>query len=189
MSNAIKALLLCAMFIPLFSQGGFAVELDKPLPLIDIEEAGEIALQDGKATFVPWSSSAMDNKVTMLQVLAASQKAADLNQSYFDQFSERFDTNTSVSTATIIVSNNIPKMFGGFVRKELKKNKKAHPKAIMVNDKKGLTREQLTLPETLSVMMLVDADGVVRKYHEGKLAPEEEQNWLTKIDQLLTEAQ
>ncbi len=171
--------------LPLFTLKANAIDIDKALPALSISDGGEITLDNGKAKFIAWSSDTLADKVTLLQVLAASQEAADINKSYLDQFSARFEGNAEVASATIIVSNNIPKLFGGFVKKELKKNKKAHPAAIMVNDKKGVSRDTWLLPDTLSVMMLIDNDGMVRKYHEGKLPGDQEQHWLAKIDQLL----
>ena len=180
--------LMAVTLVLLFSSHSFAIELDSPLPALNIKEAGEIVINEkGKAKFISWSSSNLISSISLLQVLKASQEAADINKVYLDKFGERFNDNNKVDSATIVVSNNIPSLLGGFVKKELKKNKKAHPHAIMINDKKGITRSAWELPETQAIMMLVDSKGVVRKYHEGKLADSEHQNWNSAIDELLQE--
>lgn len=165
-----------------------AIELQTALPQLTIKSYGEIILNNNKATFNDWSSHQLTGKVTLLQVLAASQKAADLNKRYLDQFSARFEANTNVDSATIIVSDNIPGMLGGFVKKELKKNKLLHPRAIMVNDKKALTRKNWQLPEAQAILMLLDHRGIVQSYHEGILSSEQEAMWLSKTEQLLKQA-
>ena len=175
----------------------FSLELQTSLPSLTIKSYGEIVLGDNsteklsnkKATFIPWSSEQLTGTVTLLQVLAASQKAADLNKRYLDQFSARFEHNTLVDSATIIVSDNIPSMLGGFVKKELKKNKLLHPRAIMVNDKKALSRQVWQLPEAMAILILLDHRGIIRYYHEGQLTPEQEQLWLLKTEQLVDQAQ
>ncbi|MDG2473130.1 MAG: YtfJ family protein [Pseudomonadales bacterium] len=175
----------------------FSLELQTSLPSLTIKSYGEIVLGDNsteklsnkKATFIPWSSDHLTGTVTLLQVLAASQKAADLNKRYLDQFSARFEHNTLVDSATIIVSDNIPSMLGGFVKKELKKNKLLHPRAIMVNDKKALSRQVWQLPEAMAILILLDHRGIIRYYHEGQLTPEQEQLWLLKTEQFVNQAQ
>ena len=175
----------------------FSLELQTSLPSLTIKSYGEIVLGDNsteklsnkKTTFIPWSSEQLTGTVTLLQVLAASQKAADLNKRYLDQFSARFEHNTQVDSATIIVSDNIPSMLGGFVKKELKKNKLLHPRAIMVNDKQALSREIWQLPETMAILILLDHEGIIQHYHEGQLTPEQEQLWLLKTEQLVDQAQ
>jgi YtfJ family uncharacterized protein len=175
----------------------FSLELQTSLPSLTIKSYGEIILaghltdklSNKKATFIPWSSEQLTGTVTLLQVLAASQKAADLNKRYLDQFSARFEHNTQVDSATIIVSDNIPSMLGGFVKKELKKNKLLHPRAIMVNDKKALSRRVWQLPEAMAILILLDHRGIIRYYHEGQLTPEQEQLWLLKTEQFVNQAQ
>ena len=175
----------------------YSLELQASLPSLTITSYGEIvlgdnstdSLNDRKAKFAPWSSEQLTGTVTLLQVLAASQKAADLNKRYLDQFSDRFENNTHVDSVTIIVSDNIPSMLGGFVKKEMKKNKLLHPRAIMVNDKQALSRKIWQLPETMAILILLDHRGIIQHYHEGQLTPEQEQLWLLKTEQLVTQAQ
>ena len=175
----------------------YSVELQSSLPSLTIKSYGEIILSDNptdglndkKAKFVPWSSEKLKGTVTLLQVLVASQKAVDLNKRYLDQFSARFENNTQVDSATIIVSDNIPSMLGGFVKKEIKKNKLLHPRAIMVNDKEALSRKIWQLPETMAILILLDHRGIIQHYHEGQLMPEQEQLWLLKTEQLVNKVQ
>ena len=186
-----------ALLIISYCNHTFSLELQTSLPSLTIKSYGEIVLGENsteklnnkKATFIPWSSEQLTGTVTLLQVLAASQKAADLNKRYLDQFSARFEHNTLVDSATIIVSDNIPSMLGGFVKKELKKNKLLHPRAIMVNDKKALSREIWQLPESMAILILLDHRGIIRYYHEGQLTPEQEQLWLLKTEQFVNQAQ
>ena len=186
-----------ALLIISYCNHTFSLELQTSLPSLTIKSYGEIVLggnstdnlSNNKATFIPWSSEQLTGTVTLLQVLAASQKAADLNKRYLDQFSARFEHNTQVNSATIIVSDNIPSMLGGFVKKELKKNKLLHPRAIMVNDKQALSREIWQLPETMAILILLDHEGIIQHYHEGQLTPEQEQLWLLKTEQLVDQAQ
>ena len=175
----------------------YSLELQASLPPLTIKSYGEIvlgdnstdSLNDRKAKFVPWSSEQLTGTVTLLQVLAASQKAADLNKRYLDQFSARFENNTHVDSATIIVSDSIPGILGGFVKKEIKKNKLLHPRAIMVNDKQALSRKVWQLPETMAILILLDHRGIIQHYHEGQLTPEQEQLLLLKTEQLVNQAQ
>ena len=175
----------------------YSLELQSTLPPLTIKSYGEIVLDDSStdrlddntAKFVPWSSEQLTGTVTLLQVLAASQKAADLNKRYLDQFSARFENNNNVDSATIIVSDNIPRMLGSFVKKEIKKNKLLHPRAIMVNDKQALSRSAWQLPETMAIIILLDHRGIIQHYHEGQLTPDQEQLWLLRTEQLVKQAQ
>ena len=175
----------------------YSLELHASLPSLTIKSYGEIvldnkstdSLNDRTAKFVPWSSEQLTGTVTLLQVLAASQKAADLNKRYLDQFSARFENNTHVDSATIIVSDNIPGMLGGFVKKEIIKNKLLHPRAIMVNDKQALSRSTWQLPKTMAILILLDHRGIIQHYHEGQLTSDQEQLWLLRTEQLVNQAQ
>lgn len=180
--------IICAVFATvLLCPSVSALDIEAPLPTLTIKNSGEIILDKGKAKFVSWSSGQLDNTINLVQVLAASQQAADLNRPYLDKFGKQFESNKSVNTTTVVVSNNIPSLLGGFVKRELKKNKKAHPHAIMINDKKGLTRDVWQLPNTEAILILIDSNGVVKKYHEGELAESEHQSWLMATEKLLPE--
>ncbi len=163
-----------------------ALEVPSLLPDLTIDNAGEMTVVNGKSKYINWSSSRLSERVTVLQILAASQKAADLNMPFLDKFTAQFEADeTTVGTTTIIVSKKIPSLLSGFVKRELKSNKAEHPLAIMVNDKKGKILTSWSLPDTLAILMLVDNKGVVQKYHEGKLPTELEDEWISTLAQLL----
>ena len=76
-----------------------------------------------------------------------------------------------------------------YLKKEMKKNKLLHPRAIMVNDKQALSRKIWQLPETMAILILLDHRGIIQYYHEGQLTPEQEQLWLLKTEQLVNKPQ
>lgn len=174
--------ILCAL-----SFSAKSLEVGNSLPELTIDNSGEITVVNGKAKYRPWSSSQID-KITLLQIMRASNESQEVNQSFLDKFSAAFEENSSVDSTTVIISRSIPRLFGGFVKKELKKNKIAHPRAVMVNDKRAKALETWGIPDTLSVMLLVNSEGKVLTYHEGRLPLEQEDRWIETINQWLKEA-
>ena len=77
--RAKRSLLVYAFILislPLFTLKANAIDIDKALPALSISDGGEITLDNGKAKFIAWTSDTLADKVTLLQVLAASQEAA-----------------------------------------------------------------------------------------------------------------
>ena len=189
-------LCIAMLLLSLASRCAMALEIDRALPPLQID-GGEITLssdrgngsnsKNEKPHYHDWPSSALVGEVTLLQILSASRQSSTINQAFMDKFEAQFGASRAVASTTIVTSNNIPSLFSGFVKSELKRNKQRHPQAVIINDKQGLSRQRWQLPDTLAISVLLDKNGVVRKYHEGQLSSSESDAWIIFMHQLLAE--
>lgn len=73
----------------------------------------------------------------------------------------------------------------GLVQGEMKSTKKKHPQSNIVADKKGVARKAWDLKEQSAAMAILDTDGTVLFFKEGKPTEQETKAIIGMIDQRL----
>jgi YtfJ family uncharacterized protein len=162
----ISGLLLSA---PVFA-GGAAV--GAPLPDLAIDDRGEIILQGDDISYQAWRYPQQPGKVNIVQYLAATKSAGDMNK----PFRDRLDTDLpkgEFSTTTILNMDDAIWGTGAFVMGELKSNKREFPAAVIVVDENGVGLQQWQLQNDSSALMVVDPQGIVRYFKQGKMSATE----------------
>ncbi len=163
----------------------YSIETEQTLPEVIFDSAGEIVYIDGKATFQAWSSTQPAGQMAVLNIIEASNKAADLNTPFFDRLVEKKIPAGQLLSVNIIVSKKIAGPFRGFVKRSLKKNKKRYPDTVLIEDREGLSWQQWSQGETQSAVMLLDKTQQVIFYREGKLTEEDSAKFFALIEQHL----
>ena len=178
-----RLLPFCAALVT--STGAMALEPGQALPSLAIDRAGALEVVDNKSRYSDWSTDSMTAEITLLQVLKASRTAADINMPFLDNFEDRYGGDQRIASVTIIDTNSIPSLLGGFVKRELKKNKQDHPEAIIVNDRAGTAAAAWSLPSAQAIIILLDAQQQVLLKQVGQIPLGEHEAWLGVIEEQL----
>jgi YtfJ family uncharacterized protein len=152
------------------------------LPDLSIEDKGEIVLQNDKPDYQPWQYPQQPGKVHVLQYMAATKSASELNNPFIDRIKTDFPDGTLLST-TILNMDEALWGTGGFVISELESNKKEFPRAVIVADEDGKGLTQWQLEEDSAAIVVTDPKGQVLFFKQGAMTPAEVESALQLIKQ------
>lgn len=161
------------------------IVVGSPLPDLAIAERGELLLQDGEVVYRPWYYPQLPDKVHIVQYMAATKSAGDLNKPFRDRLDTDLGEN-SFQTTTILNMDDAIWGTGGFVLGELKSSKRKYPRAVLVVDDNGAGIEGWQLQNDSSAVMIVDRQGIVRYFKEGRMSAAETDSTLELIRQYST---
>lgn len=162
---------------PAFANGA---AVGAPLPDLTIDDRGEIILHGDDISYQPWRYPQQPGMVNIVQYMAATQSAGDMNK----PFRDRFDTDLpegKFTTTTILNMDEAMWGTGGIVMGQLKSNKREFPTAVIVVDEEGVGLKHWQLQEDSSAVMVVDSQGTVRYFKQGKMSATEIENTLQLI--------
>ena len=147
------------------------IDLGEPLPMLNIEDRGELMLENDEFRFAPWSLPGGLGKIHVLQYMAGTRGASKLNEPFTDRLKEIPHGNYRVTT----VINLDDAMWGtsGFVISEIKKNKRRYPDSHMVLDADGVGRDVWNLQAKSSAIVIMDAGGSVHYLKDGAMNEQE----------------
>jgi len=153
------------------------VTVGQKLPEAEVADKGVMAL-DGKAiAYRPWKASASHGRVRTVYHLAARMGIDDINKPYIDALiAARLPEtlpDSPYKTITVLNLSEANWVTHGVGVSRLEKNQKDTPFAIFVADEKGAARAAWGLQPGQSAVIVVDRDGTVLFFKEGKLSPEE----------------
>ncbi len=131
------------------------------LPPLEVTQEGQMLQVDDEFEFQPWRTDSLTGKVSVVQYFGATKKDSERFKAFTDQLQGNIDS-TQVTVATII--NMDAALWGtkGFVMSELKKNKREHPDAVMVIDKKGKGVDHWQLGKEGAAMFITGRDGTLK---------------------------
>lgn len=170
-------------FTPLAALAG-APALDGTLPPLSIDSRGEITLNGDDFDYTPWHSDALAGKVQVIQYFGATMG----DSKKFKPFTDRLGTVIGDADVPVITIVNLDAALwgtSGFVKSELQKNKKSHPKAIIVLDEQGTGVETWRLGSTGSALMILDDQGRIRLLKQDALSEDETKDALEILKQTL----
>jgi uncharacterized protein len=173
------------------------VRLGKTLPLVTIEKKGlmapEYEIKNGRMvfkegseiTFRKWSSSELTGKIRTVYHLAARTGVEDINQPYIDALIEANlpETLPDSPYKTLTVLNTSDAFWGtaGIASGRFENSQKKFPYAYYVNDEEGLAQKAWGLKEHESAVIILDIEGKVIYFKEGKMSPEDIQSAVSLI--------
>lgn len=160
--------------------GAASVAVGERLPDLSIDEEGELILQGDDVSYRPWSYPQQPGKVHIVQYMAATKSAGDMNKPFRDRFDTDLPKNT-FRTTTILNLDDAIWGTGGFVVSQLKSNKLKYPQAVMVLDKDGAGITQWELQNDNAAVVVVDQQGIVRYIKQGKMSDQEIESTLQLI--------
>lgn len=180
-----KTIQLASLLLALFSLQAVAGApvVDAPLEPLSIAERGELLLDGDEITYTPWSSDTVSGKVHIIQYMAATKSASETYKPFTDLLASTFESGT-LQVSSIINLKAAMWGTGGFVMSEVKKNKRAHPEATMVMDKKGAGTAAWDLDKKGSALVILNKAGTVVFYTNQGLEPGQEVELITLVKAL-----
>lgn len=158
-----KELYAVLLSFTLFATGAVFAQtptLDQPLPPLDVDDKGELVLEDGEYSYKPWSSSDEKNMVHVLQYFPATMGA----KAIFGPFTDRLKTGMPQDQFIVTTVLNLDRAMwgtGGLVIGEVKSNKEEFPDASMVLDKSGVGEKTWDLGKKGALLVVMDSTGKV----------------------------
>jgi hypothetical protein len=164
------------------------VQVGQKLPEVSIAEGGILVpptkvvsgrmVMDGKVIARrPWALQESRGRICTIYHLAARIGVDDLNKPFIDALIAaklpEFTPDGAYKTITIL--NIADALWGttGIVRGRLEDSQRDFPYAMHVMDDKGVARAAWDLKPKTAAVIILDRDGTVLFFKEGKLSPEE----------------
>lgn len=144
-----------------------------PLPLLTIDDKGLLEYHDNQFTYHPWSSNQLTGKVYLIHAIAGRTSAQQMNDPLMEAIKAASFPESAFQVVTIINTNDALIGTSGFVRATIESNKKQHPEAAFVVDRKGKMLSAWPLAKRSSAIILLDAQGHVQFAKEGALSRDE----------------
>lgn len=179
-------LILSLLFTP-FIANAHTLQLDQRVPPVGVSDKGE--LNYDKATdqfsYKSWNSSQLPGKVRVVQHIAGRTSAKELNAPLVEAIKhanlphDRYQTTTIVNTDDAIIGTAM------FVRSSIESNKREFPWSQFVVDSNGNVQKAWDLAAKGSAIVVLDQQGNVKFVKDGALTPEEVQQVIAQLHQLL----
>jgi YtfJ family uncharacterized protein len=138
---------------------------------------GRMVLAGNQLGFRPWSPREMAGRVWSIYHLAARTGADDINKPYIDALIAahlpEFAPDGAYKTVTVLNLSDALWGTAGIGRGRLEKSQREVPYAFHVDDEKGMARAAWGLRAKSSAVAVVDRDGTILFFKDGKLTPEE----------------
>lgn len=155
------------------------------LPDLSIADKGELVLTGDEVSYRAWSYPQQPGKVHVVQYMAATRGASEINKPFTDRMKTDLPQNGAFLSTTILNLDEAMWGTGGLVVSELKSNKLEFPNAILVADEDGVGLKQWQLDSENSAVIVTDAAGVVRYFKQGAMSDAEIQSTLDMIRQYI----
>lgn len=149
------------------------LKLQHPLPLLTIDDKGLLEYHDNQFTYHPWSSQQLTGKVYLIHAIAGRTSAQQMNAPLMEAIKAATFPESAFQVVTIINTDDALIGTSGFVRATIEGNKKQHPEAAFVVDRKGKMLSAWSLAKRSSAIMLLDAQGHIQFAKDGALDSEE----------------
>ncbi|MBW2939400.1 YtfJ family protein [Zhongshania aquimaris] len=161
-----------------------AIEIGGTLPDFSVPTKGELIIDGSKIQHKPWSTQQITEGTPALVFHVAARMSSD---AIIAPLKERLNAKDyepgSFQSISVINLNDALWGTAGFVGSELEKNKREHPKAILVADDKGSGIAAWELQKGTVAFILVDSKGVIRYLKQGKLTQSDIDTIITMLDE------
>jgi len=166
-----------------------SIKVGEKLPLIEISDKGllvpEYDINEEKMVYKAdtdishkkWSSSELIGRVGVVYHLAARAGVDDINKPFIDALIAadlpEYLPNSPYKTTTILNTDDALWGTAGIASGRFEKSQKKTTYAIFVNDCSGVAQKCWGLKQKESAVIILDKDGSVLYFKEGKLTEEE----------------
>ncbi len=181
-------LILLTLFIINTTNAG-EIKLNHELPPVSIEEKGlllpeyeiinkkMVFKKDSEITYRKWKSSELTGRVFTVYHLAARDGIDEINKPYIDALIDAYlpEKMPDSPYKTITVLNTDDALWGtaGIASRRFEKSQKEFPYACYVNDEEGLIQKAWGLKSKESAVAVLNKEGKVIFFKEGKITDEE----------------
>lgn len=182
MKNKIIPLLLACS--PLFAHA-HNLTIGQPVPAVNIEQYGELILDQDEIHYQTWHSQDMLGKVRVIQAIAGRSSAKELNAPLIEALVQAKFPEQSYQTTTIVNQDDAIWGTGSFVKSSAQDSKKDFPWSSIVLDEEGNVAATWQLAPESSAIIVQDKEGKILFVQEGKLNAQAIEQVLTLIKQHL----
>lgn len=160
-------------------------QLQQRVAPIGVSDKGELDYVNNKFSYKPWNSAQLSGKVRVIQHIAGRTSAKDMNDPLIEAIKtaklphDRYQTTTIVNTDDAIIGTAI------FVRNSIEDNKKTFPWSQFIVDSNGMVQKAWDLQPKSSAIVVLDKEGKIQFAKDGALTPQEVQQVMAMLHQLL----
>lgn len=160
-------------------------QLQQRVAPIGVSDKGELDYVGNKFSYKGWNSAQLGGKVRVIQHIAGRSSAKDLNDPLIEAIKaaklphDRYQTTTIVNTDDAIIGTAV------FVRNSIEDSKKEFPWSQFIVDSNGNVKKAWDLQPKSSAIVVVDKDGKIQFAKDGALTPQEVQQVMEMLHQLL----
>lgn len=149
------------------------ITVGEAFPPLNIESRGELVIKGEEVEFTPWSSASMAGNVVYFQYMAGRPSADKMNRHVNNALEESGIEDDNFISTVIVNLDDVTFGASGFAVKEMKKNKKKYPHTHLIADENGAGRISMGLQEESSAIGVIDKQGKVLFFKDGKLTESE----------------
>lgn len=179
------------LFLSFFISSAYAADIQKgmEIPKVEIQDMGimtfDYEIKDNKMAFKgdfdpkfkAWSTSDLKGKVVTIYHLAARMGIDEVNQDFITALKNANlqDKLPDSPYKTITILNLDDAAFGtsGLAKSKFKKSQEENPHALYAIDAKGAALKKWGLEKKSSAVIVLDKEGKVLFFKDGKLSPAE----------------
>ncbi|MGL5386028.1 MAG: YtfJ family protein [Enterobacterales bacterium] len=160
-------------------------QLQQRVAPIGVSDKGELDYVDNKFSYKGWNSAQLSGKVRVVQHIAGRTSAKELNDPLIEAIKaaklphDRYQTTTIVNTDDAIIGTAV------FVRNSIEGNKKEFPWSQFIVDSNGNVKKAWDLQPKGSAIVVLDKAGKIQFAKDGALTPQEVQQVMEMLHQLL----
>ncbi|OAN18978.1 hypothetical protein A3K86_00955 [Photobacterium jeanii] len=154
----------------------------QPVPMVEVQDKGEIVLNQDKVAYQAWSSDQLPGKVRVIQAIAGRSAAKEMNAPMIDAIKAANLPNDKYQTTTIINQDDAIWGTGGFVKSSAEDSKREFSWSSMVLDANGSVQQAWDLQTENSMIALLDPQGKVLFVQEGKLSDQQVKQVMSLIN-------
>ncbi|ATM88444.1 YtfJ family protein [Yersinia massiliensis] len=182
-----NSLLILSLLLTPLLVNAHSIQNNQRVPPVGVSDKGE--LDYDKATdqfsYKNWNSSQLPGKVRVIQHIAGRTSAKELNAPLVEAIKhanlphEHYQTTTIVNTDDAIIGTAM------FVRNSIEDSKREFPWSQFVVDSNGNVKKAWGLADKGSTVVVLDQQGNVNFVKDGALTPEEVQQVIDQLHQLV----
>ncbi|WP_431224054.1 YtfJ family protein [Serratia sp. L9] len=160
-------------------------QLQQRVAPIGVSDKGELDYANDKFSYKAWNSAQLGGKVRVMQHIAGRTSAKELNEPLIEAIKaaklphDRYQTTTIVNTDDAIIGTAV------FVRNSIEDSKKEFPWSQFIVDSNGIVKKAWDLQPKSSAIVVLDKDGKIQFAKDGALTPQEVQQVMDLLHQLL----
>lgn len=160
-------------------------QLQQRVAPIGVSDKGELDYANDKFSYKAWNSAQLSGKVRVIQHIAGRTSAKELNDGLIEAIKaaklphDRYQTTTIVNTDDAIIGTAI------FVRNSIEDSKKEFPWSQFIVDSNGIVKKAWDLQPKGSAVVVLDRAGKIQFAKDGALTPQEVQQVMEMLHQLL----
>lgn len=178
-------LLIVSLLLAPFLASAHNFQLQQRVAPVGVSDKGELNYANDKFSYQNWNSAQLSGKVRVIQHIAGRSSAKAMNDPLIEAIKkaklphDRYQTTTIVNTDDAILGTAV------FVRNSIEDSKKEFPWSQFVVDSNGNVRKAWDLQPKGSAIVVLDKQGRTQFAKDGALTPEEVQQVMTQLHQLL----